>query len=250
MSKEEKRNKLNGIKKYEECIEELGFMDTQYFPIPRHAIKKNVNSKDLSILLAVCFHTNVFNGGEAFVFEESIDRITVSLGKDKRYKSDFISSLNNLISEGIIEIDGDINGIFDVKILMPNGYAKVTYGEFKKLSKFNGRSSWNVHAVFFVVISSMYTSDKKLSSHVYFRRQEYIAGTLSISHKTCGRAFADLEKEKIIATYHVRLMDSIRQKAVVSRYIHRDKLRQWLTREIQKPYASVYEIINEIGESN
>lgn len=248
MNKEDTKNKLDGIQKYEEDINELDFIDTQYFPIPRHSIKRNINSKDLSILMAICFHTNIFNGKESFVFEESIERIIVSLGKDKRYKSDYVSSLENLVAEDIISIEGDINGVFDVKILMPNGYATVTYGEFKKLAKFSGRGSWNVHAVFFVMNCSLYISDNKLSSHVFFRRQEYIAGILAISHKTCSRAFSDLESAKIIAVYHVRLMDSVKQKAVASRYIHRDSLRKWLAKEIQKPYASVYEIINETGE--
>lgn len=248
MSGEDMSLRFNGLKKYPDKIEKLSKIDQQYFPFPRHALDLNLSNKDLSILLAICYHTNFFEGKKAVVFEESVDRLTVSLKKSSAKKSDFVESINNLRRAKVIKIDGKVDDVFDVAVNMPNGYATVTYGEFKRLSKVSSRKSWIVYAVFLVINCSLFITDKKLSSHVFYRPQNYISGKLAISDRTSSRAISELEEVGVFAVYHVRLIDSIKQKSVISRYIHRDKLHLWMDKELQKPYSAVYKIIDETGE--
>lgn len=248
MSSEDLEKRLKGLKKYPRKIEDLDLIDKQYFPFPRHAVDLKLTNKDLSILLAVCYHINIFEGKKAFVFEESIDRIMISLRKSNIKKVEFFESINRLRETNLIEVDGNVMDTFDVTINMPNGYATVTYGEFKKLISIDGRQSWIVHAVFLTINCSLFISEKKQSSYIFYKRQEHISGKLAISTKTCGRAISKLEEVGVLAVYNVRLMDSVKQKSVLSRHIYRDKLRIWMSKELQKPYGAIYRIINETGE--
>lgn len=245
MSNKNGTNRLKGLDKYPSALEEGYIEDERYFPFPGHVFGGKLDNKDLSVLLGICYHINTFDSKSGTVYEESIDRLAVSLKKTKRSRFDIVKHVENLESLEFIEIDGDINGSFNVVVYFPKGYSPITYGEFGQVVSMTDGNPSNVHALFLAITCSQFIKKDSISSYVFRKNQVALMDMTGLSKKTCQRIIADLEKAKIVATYNVRLMDSVKQKMILSKYRHRDKLKMWLVNEINTPYGEIFGIISK-----
>lgn len=237
----EKELAIEKIQKYPDQIDDNKALIENQFYFPRKVIPNtsSIDSYDKYVLSVICYHGTLVKGKLLVARNIRTENIVGLIANNKshayREKPKVLKSIKNLNRlEGISIQDNDFGG-YDAYVSLESGYQRISVHEYERvMSLLSGARKVSAVTIYLAINEKQYKKPENEDSYISYAMMKTLSDETGVSSRTITRALGDLEEIKAIAIYTVSMGNgaSIIKRNIISNYVHRDKLRRHVQREL------------------